>query len=438
MATAADQTTSVTNDDLKSKTTQLKIEQDYYDQQLATAKSKAAAAEAATAANLATLNQANQVTQAQITNDLAVATALKNSGLTQTAGKEGTITIGAAADKSFLVALQVGSLQAVESLTSDICAGLKNAKVKGAFIAPLNYESLVEKSVLDIVQLKALHQAAISGKAEYAGVQMQMAIPAVAGALISAQYLAGGVQSITKLFRSDYSIAIAEHPRSYLFEQELSVQCPEQIEIVNIEPRLRLSAAYILDDWLNKMAEFVEINDRNADLINTAYDDLKGQRDTIFKDAKLTELARKAKLKATDEQWSVIGEKKKILQKYKVVVTQIKTYLSGLNAQSSIYDSLVWGQVFIDGGVPVRLVLDLKTRPRFSYVLTSQDAAITKSSTFLSNKIRGLSTVEATYSVTTPEGKIKLVGANSKTIQTKNMNFNAPSLTDYNRIFIIP
>ena len=72
--------------------------------------------------------------------------------------------------------------------------------------------------------------------------------------------------------------------------------------------------------------------------------------------------------------------------------------------------------------------MELSKKPRLSIVLNVQDAAITKSSTFFPNTIKGVSTVEAYYSVINSDGTLALSGVSSETTQTPAMNFADPTL----------
>jgi hypothetical protein len=117
-------------------------------------------------------------------------------------GKQGNITVSTG--NATLLALQRGSLVAIDRVASRVCEDLKAHEIKGAFIAPANFESLVEKGVVDVIQLRSLHQAAVAGQAEFETLQMQVAGAAIAGALVTVGDLAGGIQAISTLFRSDF------------------------------------------------------------------------------------------------------------------------------------------------------------------------------------------------------------------------------------------
>jgi len=78
----------------------------------------------------------------------------------------------------------------------------------------------VEKGIVDLIQFRFLAQR---GASRDAGVlrlfNLQVAGAAVAGAMVSAEYLAGGIQALTTLFRSDYSVSVNANSRPNLFEQ---------------------------------------------------------------------------------------------------------------------------------------------------------------------------------------------------------------------------
>ena len=344
-----------TPDELAAATALSKAQQAYYDQLLATAKSQQAATDANVVNSTASLGLVTQLQQAQMTQDLALASALKASGLTASTGKEGSITI-TSADKT-LLALQRSSLAGIDNLATHICTDLKSHSLKDVFVAPQNYETLVEKSVPDVIQLSSLNAAAIAGMTEFATVKMQVVGTAIAGALISAQYIAGGVEALTKLFRSDYAVAISSNTRANLLEQRIAASCESGTILYDVEGQLRINASTLLATAIFNMAKFVQLNDEWNDQVTATLTGLTTQRAAVVADNKLKDAEKKARLKQIDDATKALSDKQAKLAKFKTVAAAMKTYLTGLNAQSTIYDSLVWGQSLLiqKGGFPRQL-----------------------------------------------------------------------------------
>ncbi|MFO1307075.1 MAG: hypothetical protein U1F64_01325 [Burkholderiales bacterium] len=397
-----------------------------------TAKSQQASADASVVSATASLSALTGLQNAQMTNDLALATALKSSGLSAATGKEGNITI-ASADKA-LLALQRGSLVAIDQLAKQVCDDLTTHGVTQVFLAPTNFEMLVEKSVPDVVQLNSLNLAATAGKREFGTVQMQVAGTAVAGALISAQYLAGGIQALTKLFRSDYGIAFTTNNRVGLVEQRIAATCGPAIVDFGVESQLRLRAATILTSGITNIASFAQLYDEWNEQTSAEVNSYLAKKAAISADNAMDAQEKSGAIALIGNALTVLAAKQKVLAKYKNVVATMKTYLTGLTAQSPIFDSVVWGQEYLitEGGWPDTIPNPkLSEKARLVLVTNTQDAAVTKSSTFFANTIKGVSTVEAYYSVVGKDGKLVLSGVYSQTSQTPAMDFSNPTLAGY-------
>jgi hypothetical protein len=416
-------------DDLTNQTNLSKAQQAYYDQLLATTKSQQAAATANIANRTSLLTQQGALQQAQMSNDLAVSSAIKGSGLSAATGKQGNITLSSG--NATLLALQRGSLVATDKVASQVCNDLRAHGIHGAFIAPANFESLVEKGLVDLIQLRSLHQAAVTGADEFKAAQLQVAGAALAGALVSTDYLAGGIQTIASLFRNDYSVSVNASSRPNLFEQRVTSLCGNDVITYNLEGTLRLNAVQILVAWVPDMATFAQQWDIFNDQVTAQVASLNTQKTQIPNDAP-DAAARK---NGIEMQLKAYDQKLAALAKYKSVAAAIKTYLAALNSTASLFDSIVWAQdvLFDLGGIPNGLSAPgLRNRPRFTFTLNAQDAAVTKSSVLFSNTLTGVSTVEAYYAVVDNSG-IKASGVYSATVKTPPMKFDKPALEDYSQ-----
>lgn len=437
------QTPPQTEEELTKQTALLKAQAAYYDQQAATAKSQQAVADANIAAQTTSLTAATALKSAQYAGDLALATALKGSGLTAATGKDGTITV--AAGEKMMLALQADSLAAIDLLVTDTCSDLKkklkpaNGEPVKAFFAPPNYELLVERSVVDVVQLMNLHAAAKEGIEAYKSVQMEVATTAIAGALMSAQYLAGGVQAITKLFRTDYNLSYTPANRQALFEQALSVSCKDVLN-ANVEAALRMNAARILNAWLPHMAQFVQLHEGWVEQVATSKATRVAQKTTLEATKPTTDKDKKSKEATLAELKAMIEgfeKKEAMLARFKPVATTIKNYLGQLGT-GTIYDSLVWGQQFVHeaGGLPASVVnLKVETLNRITYTLNVQDTSIKASSTFSADKLRYFATAELYYSVAGPQGEAIAAGAMSKSTKPTDLEIKSVKGVDYKAVY---
>ncbi len=432
-----------TEEEFTKQTALLKAQQAYYDQLALTAKSQQAAADANLAAQTSALTAATALESAQYTNDLALATALKGSGLTAATGKDGSLAI-ASADKSML-ALQRDSLVVMESLTKEVCDQLRtklpvvNGDTPKAFIAPPNYEQLVEKSVVDITQLIQLRTVAVDGSDEFDRANMEVAATAVAGALVSAQYIAGGIQALTKLFRTDYNLNYTSTSRQVLFEQSLGVVCKDRVE-GNIEARLRLNAAKLLRAWLPDLAKFSQRYEMVAERTTLRKAALTSQRTAVAALKPTTDkekAGQKSTLAEIDNQLDALALKEDKLAKYKTVAAAIKTYLGAIGT-GSIYESLVWGQHMLhkSGGVPVDVPdLGVEKLHRISYTLNVQDTSVKATSTFSSEKVRYFATAEINYTLVDAAGAPVSTGAMSMGTTPTELEIKSLKSVPYTKVY---
>jgi hypothetical protein len=141
-----------------------------------------------------------------------------------------------------------------------------------------------------------------------------------------------------------------------------------------------------------------------------------------------------------DEAIKPLTAQQNELAKYKTVSTSIKTFMSGLTATSTLFDSLVWAQdtLFDLGGTPVGLEPPkLRDKARLTFALNVQDATVTKSSTFRSNQIKGISSVEAYYAVVDNTG-LKASGVFALTMDTPAFSFGNTPRPSYHTVLPPP
>jgi hypothetical protein len=223
--------------------------------------------------------------------------------------------------------------------------------VKNAFFGPANFEMLVQKGTVDVLQLSSLHQVATAGNTDLGGVELQVVGSEIGGAILTAEYLAGGIEALTKLFRSDYAVALTTNNRPNLLEQRLAVKCEAGRLVANTEGTLRMNAGKVLAAWLPDMAAFVQRYETLNEQATLKMNALTAERTATAADATLA-----------------AEEKRKRLEQLK---TEIK----------AVADQQV-DLLFQQGGLPKDIVNpNLNTRPRLTATLNVQDATVTKSST---------------------------------------------------------
>ena len=428
-------TAPLTAEELAAQTALLKAQQAYYDQLITTLKSQAALATLDSVNATASVKAQADLQTAQMTKDLALANALKGAGLTAPTGKVGNMTF--TAGTATFLPLQQASLVALDTLADKICEALKTKDVKNAFFGPANFELLVQKGTVDVLQFSSLHQVAGAGNEDLSGVKLEVAGTGIAGAVLTAEYLAGGIESLTKLFRSDYAVTLTTNNRPNLLEQRLAVKCEAGRLVANTEGILRMNAAKVLAAWLPDMAEFVQRYETLNEQAMVQMTTLTADRTATAADSGIPADEKRKRLEQLRTDIAAKAAQQAQIAKWKSASTVVKTFISGLSSTSPLFDSLVWAQdlLFEKGGVPQALVNpNLNTRPRLTATVNVQDATVTKSSTFSSSQVKGVSTVEAYFAVTDPKG-ILLSGVYSHTAETPALNFKATSQPSYESVF---
>jgi len=420
--------TDLTPEELAQETARLAAEQAYFDQVLATARSREAAANAEQSAQQATLTQSNQLVAAQLAAEFAVSNAVKTSGLSTAAGKEGTVAL--TSTENTPLSFRSGSLDLASNMSAALCSKVKAAVVGATgtvFVAPTDYDKVVAESTHDVLRVSTLHSSAKQGTAEIANITKQ-SVAGVAGALVTAQYLAGGIQSLSKLFRTDYTLTYTATDRSAIFKDYLEVVCKSTV-VGNVEGRLQLGAAEVLSEWISEMAVFIDSYE-SLDAVSTS----ERARITIKKvevkgDNSLDAATKRQLLDALDISSRALESQEHVVQKYKSLAASLKAFLS--SDKTAVFTSFTWGQGYLAkiGGAPDGIpAVDLSGMHRLSYQLEVEDSVLKSSSAFLADRIRPLSTVELTYSLRNPNGLMVAAGFWSKTkagdtVKIKKLSF---------------
>jgi hypothetical protein len=433
---------AATPEETAAATEKLKAEQAYYDQLIATSKSQQAANSVATALQTASITAANELNAAQLKQDLALPAAYKEAGLAAATGREGSINFSST-DKT-LLALQKDSLAVTGALADAVCKDVKARlpadPAQKFFLAPANYEALVQKSLPDVIRYGTLVRAAKDANKIFANRVKLEGAAAVGGAILTAQYVAGGIQSLAKLFKTDYNLSYTSANRQVLFEQALALQCSARI-VPNVEAKLRQNASEILYDGLNEMAKLMQNYDRANDQITLLKTELAAEETkwTAKKPTTRSGKAEQAKqLAALQARMKANADNEKQLVAFKATATEIRAFLAALGT-STVIDSLVWGQPYLQkiGGVPVAAPnLDVDRLIRLSYSLNVQDAAIKLTSSFRSERVRSFATAEVIYTLTAANGDPIALGAFSKSTEPAQLQLKEFKGGDYETTWV--
>ncbi len=399
------QVSSLTDDELVKQTDRLKREKEYYDQLAATQSSRNASSADNATSRKEELEAELALRKVRLESDFLLADVLKSKGLTAAAGKEGKVTFVSA--QATPLSMKASGLKLVSDLSGKACAQiLVDLGTQKAFLAPNDYEQKVQAGARDVALFIALTSAADQGYADLSGgVNLQSALSAIGGGLAVAQYLGGGIESFSKLFRTDHSMTFGSADRAAFFEQQLSVRCRERVE-VNMEERLRLSAAEVLSNGIERMAMFLQIYDSKEAKYKTETARLAAEIAEIKASKDLTDGQKDSRLQAPQLEMVKQNAIKLMLDQHKAAYDSAKALLG--TDMKGVSEALVWGQqALIDKNVfPAHLAqVPVKGLARLTYSLAVEDGVMTSSAMFRSEKVRPVSTAELTYYLRDGNGK---------------------------------
>lgn len=354
----------------------------------------------ADAEKLLDLQAEGAVSGAQLTNELLLATKLKDAfGDAPKIGKEGAISISDGSTTQLLVT-RSGSAWASLKIANQICDDLKTAKVEGAYIAPTGFDEKVVRSRLFKAEVDSLKRYADEKKAVFDGVPLQSVATVVVG-LQAARYLIGGAQELSKALRPDYGFSIAANSsRAALIEKSIAARCPTVLANADLETFLRLGmGSTALSDSLNTLIDFADTYDGKlsglTSQLNAAKEDLAAEK------AKSKEERSAEKIDTADRKVKGFQPLLKQLQLVEPAAKRVKTFLDSLKTrQAEVIEALVWA------GFDNKW----KDKPRLQLTVSTQDVQINKTSAWSGQKISAAAHVEALFHVIDKDGKVMVSG----------------------------
>lgn len=359
------------------------------------------------------------LTSAQVTAQTAELAALKTAfGTVPSIGTEGNVTISDSTGGMLLEA-KSGSLRVTWELAIKFCAALP--EVKGAFFAPIDLDSkiLAGKFVLkefnDIKARVAAAKTAVDGAAT-----VQSAAVGLLSAVSLLEYGAGALQSVARLFRSDYSVALADGKRELWLEYFIAAQCPSVLPKANIESVIRGAGFDEAIASLNEIAAFADKVSRNKSAAKELLD--RANQDLIDYRTKNPNTTSNALVNDQTNKQTAFNS----WLQYDSLVARIKPLLDFVSSkQDAFIDSLVWTK-FDES--------PYKTQKRIVTVFTTQDGQVTKTSWLFGKSVYGRSSGELIYRVTDSAGNVFRSGYLVATNSNGKFDFsaNAPPVAEGN------
>lgn len=310
-------------------------------------------------------------------------------------GSDGTVTISDSTS-GMLLETRSGSLAITAVLAQNLCGVLASKGIKDAFVAPPDLDKKVLASSLFLNEFNALQRVlgdpSIKPYAQ-AVTKSQISAAAVMSAVTMLQLGATSLQSVAKLFRSDYAVALADGGRGAWLESFLAAKCPEQLPYANVEGVIRANGFAAQFATLQSLAN---VPDSLANAKAAAKRRLDSATDAIAK-----KVAKKEEPSSTESQEKVDAQAAfNQIADLEPLSTRIKALIDSVTSKpDSFIDALVW-QAFSN----------FADKPRLTVSLSTQDGQVTKTNWLFGKSVYGRSAGELIYRISTADGKVPLAG----------------------------
>ncbi|MFC4311669.1 hypothetical protein ACFPN2_21455 [Steroidobacter flavus] len=384
----------------------------------ALSKARASAANVADEIRKSEYEQDAAVTKAKVGAQTAQLEALKAVfGNVPTIGTDGNVTI-TDATTGVLLQTKAGSLEATWNFATALCAALKTAKIENAFIAPVDLDTKIQSARLVLREFNGLSEKVRDPTNRelvgLAGAQAQLAPAAILGAVSMLEYGAGALQSVAKLFRSDYAVALStDASRAAWLEYFMVAECPEQVPRAQIEAVVRNQSIDGVLNSLNQLQEFY----------NAAANAKSATQSGITRiEARLTDLkAKKQDTAVLDEQLERQRHRLESIAALDAWLPRVQSLLNTVaSAPGAFLDAHTW-YAFGDE----KNALKLSSKPRITLVMTTQDGQITKTHWLTGKKLYAKSAGEVIYRTQNAEGQVLAVGYLTSHASSGKINLKA-------------
>ena len=343
------------------------------------------------------------LTKAQVSVDTALVDALKGSfGAPPSVGSDGNVTMSDAT-QGMLLQVKAGSLLATWRMAEELCTVLKAANVTNAFIPPSELDSKIQSASLVLRELNSLvERVRLPANRKLVGLdgaEAQVAPAAALSAVSLLQYGAGALQTIARLFKSDYTVGLAsDATRVAWLEYFMVAKCPEQVPAAQIEAVVRSQSLASFMGQLNELMDFYVAATAKKASTSSEIEQTKARIAAVK--------AEKGDVTVLEGRLESLNGVLKELAPLDVWLPRIQALLTAVaTTPAPFLDALTWS-VFGDANHSLKI----PSRPRLSVVLTTQDAQITKSFWLTGKTVYGRSAGELIYRVVTAEGKVVTVG----------------------------
>jgi hypothetical protein len=356
---------------------------------------------------------------AEIGEDLVLVQTLKSAlGEPPKVGKEGTLSLSDSKG-GFLLRNKVGTLISIQSAVDKLCTQLTVAGVKDAYMTSDGFEAKVFVGQMFGEEVNFQVKLSTQLNGEMKSLQPASVATVVAG-LTAARYLVGGISELSKVFRSDFDVAVSENAsRSALAQRMTAATCPGVVKISNLEQSLRLTSKSRMGTFYGELDQIgstvgnyavkvqafenaIVVDEKHLDAekrklatLMAEYEKAKQEAEKAGKpipdkNQQLNET--EAKVAQLEDQ--VLSNKNGLatLKQTQKDVERLRAFLDSLKTRASeIADYLVWGGFDAYSSVP-----------HVTLVVTAQDVQVTKDGTFSGKKLSSVGSVELLFVASNP------------------------------------
>lgn len=345
----------------------------------------------------ATITSETAKIKAKVEKDYAKVSGMKAAlGDVPDIGNSGTVAFVDGKNIPVFMPVQQGSLKLTWDYANKICEDV-NAKNSPAYIINSDLETkfFVAKDKLNR-QKHAIQDAKAIEEATGLKNQVEAHIaPAIVGAALSAQYIAGAIQAIANLIKVDTSVKLGDNKdRSQTLKYFISGICPGKISNVEIGDIARYKED--TDVFLGEISYL--------DRLLASVGDLKLNLNVaIPSDEKKLAALGENNPKRKDLKSSIESSKKllKYITDREPTVARIKTLLDEIRATPGDWIAAI----ALD-----KLSEKVSNGSRISLEYSTQDAQVSKTNWLLGTRVYGTSYGELTYRITNKDGNVVYVG----------------------------
>lgn len=343
------------------------------------------------------LNSEAAKIKAQVEKDFAKVSGLKSAlGEPPDVGNRGTVTFEDGKNSPVFMPVQRGSLKLTWDYAQKVCSVL-DEKVSPVYVISSDFDAKYFSAKDKLNRFASVYKEAdkIANETGLKSQAQAKVAPALFAAAMSAQYIAGAIQTLANLFKVDTSIKLGDNKdRNQSLKYFMSGICPGKIVNVDITDVTKYKSE--TDAFLEEM--------KFLDQFFATLDDVKLKLTSSISslEQQLAKLSKKdGTRKGLEDRLARSKSDLKLINDREPTVVRLKAFVDQIRANPGEWISAIaldkLGSEVLKGN---RLNIDYAT----------QDAQFSKTNWFLGTRVYGTSYGEMTYRIINNEGKVLFVG----------------------------